>query len=240
VEGYRGRTQKGEVMNTAAVGLTLCVALVREFLSGYRGYPNTESGEKRFAMALQSNALSVDHARAILESFDEAFPTVKQINDTAWNLRPKFETPDATKKEWERIYGKPKAFDRTPLDELTMHWQAFRDMLYYTEGPGVSAGGYWSDARQRAFDPERGHAESIAFIRSQIADMGWPAIMALKSSPLPFPYVNPKRRQSSRAGDIAPVAAPVITQADIDRAQQSRKTTAQVDMELDGWADPDR
>ena len=222
-------------MINPAVHIDVCLAFLRKWLEGFRNYPRSEAGERRFAQCLQSNAVSVEHLEAILQSFEDEFPTVREIHDVAWNSRVKFEPAEDTVAEWARIYGKPEAFEKHPPDELAMHWQAIRDMLYYTEGPGYSKDAFWSEARVRGF---RDHRDSIDFIRQQVADVGWEVIMALKASPVPFPYSNPNRRGVSVTA-LAPVGAP-ITQADIDRAKQSRKSTAQVDADLDAWSDPDR
>ena len=226
-------------MNRASVGLTICQSLIEEFLNGYRGYPDSDAGVKNFARALQASVVSVGHARATLESFDEFFPTKKQINDTAWNLRPKFENTEENREEWARLYGKPRNHVLPP-DAQSLHWQAIRDMLYYTDGPGEDELGelvngldrinsklFWADARVRAF---RDHADTIEFVGRQIGAMGWTLIMMLTASPAPFPYTSEKY---TRHASLVPVGAP-ITQADIDRARQPRKSTAQVDLELDG------
>lgn len=228
--------------------MEICLAFLRRYLSGFQGYPRNIAGENRFAEALQANAISVEHLEEILKTFDEDFPTVRQIHDVAMNLRPRFEPPVALAEKWEQEYGKPQPFDRYPADEMAMHWQAFRDILYYTEGPAkdMKSPKYWDEALRRALDPEIGnHADSIAFIRGQAREMGWPAIMALQTSPVPFPYKNPLH--SKRGHPVKGfVQGPRITQADIAKAEQAhRKTTEEVDREMDssgseGWDDPDR
>ena len=227
-------------MKSPNVTIEVCVSLIREFLSGYRGYPNTEAGEKRFAFALQENCLSVSHVRAVLQCFDEGFPTVRQIHDSAFGLRAQFEASEIDqRKEWERKYGKPQPFNQAPADMIAMHWQAFRDMLYYTEGPGQRESGFWEAAKIRDFNPKYGHQKSIDFVRHQAKALGWPAVMALAAPPEPMPYTNPLYQKERRAGGLAPIGAP-ITQADIDHAREPRKSTGDVDRELDQWEDPDR
>ena len=223
-------------MKSPDVNIDICLALLRELLSGFRGYPPTEIGERRFASALQESCLTVGHVRATLQAFEEGFPTVRQIHDAAFNLRPKFDTRPDQRKEWLRSYGVPAAFDKHPADEIALHWQVFRDMLYYTEGPG-GEDTYWAAARARILDPNSGHADSVAFVRHQIATHGWPAVMGMAGPPEPMPYSCPKTRRTR--APLASVGAPV-TQADIDRAVQKRKTPEQVDRELDSWDDPDR
>jgi hypothetical protein len=226
-----------------AVALEVCLAELREYLAGYRGYPPTEAGEKRFAAAFQENCVSVGHVRAVLKSFEEQFPTVRQIHDVALNLRPQFEPQQDAREEWKRDYGKPEPFDKYPSDELACHWQAFRDMLYYNEGPAVGSQdkGFWESA---LFKAERDHAASVAFIRNQAKQMGWSAIRALSASPVPFPYENPLKR-ARRARAIPQVAAP-ITQEDIERAEKANREKAARQAEPEsqtddeGWTDPDR
>ena len=98
-------------MNRPAVALPVCIAFIRQYLSGYRGYPVTEAGETRFAQALRDVAISVEHAEAILREFIDIFPTVREIQDQAANLRPKFEPKEDERKEWERLYGPARAID---------------------------------------------------------------------------------------------------------------------------------
>jgi len=210
------------------VTIEVCIALVRELLAGYRGYPNTEAGERRFAFALQVNCVSVSHARATLQIFDEGFPTVRQIHDVAFNLRPKFEPQDDNFDALRAKYGNPQPFD-VPNDELACHWRAFRDAIYYG----------WESRKK----DEEIHPDSVAFIRAQIEKYGMAHLRTLDASPEPgMPYTNPldKLRQPK---SFHQVAALPITQADIDRverAQIARKTTEQVDADLDSWSDPDR
>ena len=224
--------------NPPAVHIDVCLAFLKKWLEGFRGYPDTEGGRRRFAECLQSNAVSVEHLEAILSTFEDYFPTVRQIHDVAWNTRAKFEPAEDTVAEWARIYGKPQAFDKHPPDALALHWTAIRDMLYYTEGPGEGKGGDgWDTAR--LYDLKH-HAETVEFIRQQVRELGWKAMRELAASPVAFPYKNPRHGdRPSKLPVLTPVGAP-LTQADIESAWQARKSTAQVDTELDGWDDPDR
>lgn len=227
-------------MKSPDVNIDVCQVLLSEYLEGYLGYPRTAAGVRRFAVALQENCVSVGHVRGVLKSFDESFPTVRQMHDVAFGLRPQFEPQEDTRDELEREYGKPAPFNLYPTDEMAMHWQALRDMLYYTEGPAKDMKNveYWEDGMRRALHPEMGnHGDSIAFVRNQAREMGWPAIMALTASPIPFPYRKPQHGKLDRGTKDFPR----ITQADVLRAEQARrKSTMKVDRELDGWDDPDR
>lgn len=235
-------------MRPPAIATDVAISFLRRYLSGFKGYPKNDiAGEKRFAEALQDNALSVEHLEATLKTFEDFFPTVRQIRDVAFGLRPRYEAEVDNRKEWAREFGPPQAF--APPGQMAMHWQAFRDMLYYTEGPArdMKCLAYWEEAMRRALDPKIGnHGDSIAFIRAQAHAMGWGAIMELKASPVPFPYKNPLD-EMKRARHFAQAAAP-ITQSDIDRAKSLRKKTVDVDREMetresessDSWDDPDR
>jgi hypothetical protein len=234
------------------VNLDVCQVLLSEYLEGYRDYPRTAAGVRRFAFALQENCVSVGHVRAVLKSFEEVFPTVRQIHDVAFGLRTQFETQEDTMAEWRRKYGAPSTVAVFPSDRMAMHWQAFRDMLYYTEGPGsaelsaiqgkeerANDIAFWAAARIRDFDPKWEHADSIAFVRKMVNVHGWPAVMKMTSAPEPMPYTDPNRKKPRQ---FAQIAAP-ITQADVQRAEQAyRKTTQEVDREMDSdvWDDPDR
>jgi hypothetical protein len=129
-----------------AVALDLCVALIREFLSGYRGYPNNEAGEKRFARALQEVVVSVQHARGTLAEFTGIFPTVKEIQDQAVNLRPKYELVKDPRDEWERQYGPPVAIDVSAMTGNTRHDEMWRKLKVHL---GVK-GGKWPGWPQMA------------------------------------------------------------------------------------------
>jgi hypothetical protein len=230
-------------MNSPVV-FEICLSFLKRYLSDFRGCPRTPAGWNRFAEALQLSAVSVEHLEAILKTFDEEFPTVRQINDVSMNLRPRYELKEDQRAVFEREYGKPEAFKLYPPDTLAMHWQAFRDMLYYTEGPGAgpvtyeqAMVGYWGEAVLRAI--KMGHGETLDFVREQAREFGWHALMELKDSPVPFPYTSPIDRNRRTRG-MAAIAAPAITRADIDRAQAARKSTAEVDRDLDSWDDPDR
>lgn len=214
-------------MKSPEVTIEICVALVSELLAGYRGYPATEAGVRRFAVAVQENCISVSHARATLKSFDELFPTVRQICDVAINLRPQFEPSEVDQhREWERQYGKPQPFDLYPKDEMALHWTAIRDAIYY---------GWPCMAKD-----EKEHPDTVAFIRRMIQKYGMSAVREMASPPEPMPYVNPSHRPRFRSRIAIPAVAAPLTQADLAQAMGARKSPAEVDRELDGWTDPDR
>jgi hypothetical protein len=191
-----------------AVHFSVGKTLLRQ-LSGFKGYPKGE-GEKRFIEVLCESAVSVEHATAIVEAFDGDFPTVRMIRDTAFGLRPKFEVTPDQRREWEAKYGPPDtAFSRrmaqmaagatdkpAPADpearrmqyaeeKRCMLWQAIRDSIYYTEGPGSRDGpdAFWTPAMDRH---NRNHPQEVAAFRAQLAESGWDALLAvdwLKSPP---------------------------------------------------------
>ena len=77
-------------------------------LQGFRKAP-VGPGLNRFAEVLCECSISVEHATAVVDSFDNEFPTLRDIRDTASNLRPKFEAKVDQKKEWEAKYAPPRA-----------------------------------------------------------------------------------------------------------------------------------
>jgi hypothetical protein len=85
----------------AAVGL----GLLRR-LCGFKGYPRKE-GEGRFVEVLCEVSLSVEHCSAIIESFDGEFPTLREIRDTAFNLRLRFQEVEDQRAKWKAEYGEP-------------------------------------------------------------------------------------------------------------------------------------
>lgn len=205
-------------------------------LSGFRGYPKAirlaeggldTQGEDRFVDCLCEISLSVEHALAIVESFDGEFPTIRELRDTALNLRPKFEAKIDQRKQWEAEYGKPDpgfsarildtAMGSTAIDPAirkrlhaeesrAMLWQAIRDSLYYTEGPGRRVDQFWAEA---AAKHGRNHPQEVAAFRVQLRESGWDVLMAVDWQ---------KPRPPVHSLKPAPVLIPdkAITQADID------------------------
>ena len=127
-------------MNSApAVSREVAEALFRK-LSGFRGYPAAGPGEQFFIDTFQMACISVAHAQAVIEVFDETMPTKREIRDAAFNLRPKFERPSpALKEQWERESGPPQPFDVTVpkverrVDEL---WRLLRHKFPGCGRPG--------------------------------------------------------------------------------------------------------
>lgn len=196
-----------------------------EALSGYRGYPKPGPGLDHFIEAFQSSVVSVAHARAVIASFDGNMPTIREIKDSAFNLRSKFETTVDQRKQWEAEYGKPDpmwsenllqkmksdpiARGRQHIEEKrVMLWQAIRDSIYYTDGPGSGRpDDFWMEA---ALKHNRNHPEEVAAFRVQLAESGWDRLMAvdwLKSMPA---------ATMRTAAPVAVLERP-ITQADIDK-----------------------
>lgn len=172
-------------------------AILRQ-LSGFKGYPRDEAGETRFVEVLCEASLSVEHAVAVTQAFDGGFPTVKEIRDTAFSLREKFKPKVDPREQWEKEYGKPnpawsadlsgKAAGMTATmdpqvrkqqyieERRSMLWQAIRDSLYYTEGPGAHGpNDFWNTAMK---SHNRKHAPEVAAFRAELAQHGWDELMA--------------------------------------------------------------
>jgi hypothetical protein len=196
-------------------------------LSGFRGYPKPGPGEDHFVEAFQSSVVSVAHARAVIASFDGDMPTVREIRDSAFNLRPQFETTVDQRKEWETKYGKPDpgfsdrvrdaAMGATVIDPAkrkrqhaeerrAMLWQAIRDSIYHTEGPGSRLDQFWAAAAEKH---KRNHPAEVAAFWLQLQQSGWDVLMAVD-----WQKSMPKSPVPQRAA-VAALEHP-ITQADID------------------------
>jgi hypothetical protein len=198
-------------------------------LSGFRGYPNPGPGEDHFVEAFQSSVVSVAHARAVIASFDGGMPTIREIRDSAFNLRPQFETTVDQRKEWEAQYGKPDPAwsanlmgavtpqKRDPVARKLQHleekramlWQAIRDSLYYTEGPGSGRpSGFWHEAAEKH---KRNHQAEVAAFRVQLRASGWDTLMAVDWAKALPSRVGARQNETA----VAVVERP-ITQEDID------------------------
>jgi hypothetical protein len=223
-------------------------------LSGFKGYPRPGLGEEHFVEAFQASVVSVAHARAVLASFDGVMPTIREIKDSAFNLRPKFENTVDQLKEWEAKYGPPdpmwsanligklvaksgktdpleKSGKTDPLERARRHaeerramlWQAIRDSLYYTEGPGKIevdnmlgrdernfSRKFWREAAQRN---KENHPVENALFRIELEASSWKELMKFNWESGP-PAPAPVRQVAS--GAVAVLDHP-ITAEDVQR-----------------------
>jgi len=142
------------VSNQPAIVDAVALFKVRECLSGLRGYNNMPQAEMLLVRALQSVAVSVSHADAILTTFDDQCPTPREIKDVAFNTHDKFLPPQPSQTEqWEKEYGKPdaawsqklvQAAVKSPAerkrqfeaDIRAVHLQALKDSIYYSTPAG--------------------------------------------------------------------------------------------------------
>ena len=115
----------------AEVSRAFAEALFRQ-LSGFQGYPAKGPGEEYFIDAFQMACISIEHAEAVIAAFDGTMPTIREIRETANNLKPKFlPSLESDRARWERECGPPKPFDQTIAlpkerrdDEI---WRKLRD-----------------------------------------------------------------------------------------------------------------
>jgi len=86
---------------TPAVWPDPTIALsILERLSGFIGYPKTPKGTEIFVEALLS-ATSEEHALAAVDVFDERFPTLRELRDSIFKARQKFEPPVDLIEKWK-------------------------------------------------------------------------------------------------------------------------------------------
>ena len=97
---------------TPEVTREVAKALFRK-LAALRGYPPVGPGEDHFIDMFQMACISVEHAKAIVLSFDGIMPTIREIRECAYSLRPRFESTVSAREQWERDCGPPKPFDVT-------------------------------------------------------------------------------------------------------------------------------
>lgn len=77
-------------MSESVVEKSVALAFVRR-LSGAPGYPFHPEGELRVAEVLREVSVSVSHALAVVDEFDNNFPTIEEIRSVAYRLREKFD-----------------------------------------------------------------------------------------------------------------------------------------------------
>lgn len=148
--------------NPAIVWPLACAMMLD--LSGYKGYPKPidSPGEHHFIRAFQESVVSVEHARAVIDAFDQEFPTILRIRETAAKLRPSLSAV-AQKQEWERLYGPPQPFDVSPAlqerkgREIDRLWQEVLAFLRTTKFDGhgdiqrVHIGRCWQIAKHLGY-----------------------------------------------------------------------------------------
>jgi hypothetical protein len=184
-------------------------------LSGFKGYPRGD-GERRFVEVLCEISLSVEHAEATIKAFDGDFPTIREMRDTAFGLRPQFQVKVDERKQWEAECGKPdpkwsKRFTANYADErVAMLWESIRDAMYYTEGPGSVSGpsSFWGDVKR---EHQRNHGAEVAAFRAELRESSWPALMETD-----WAKTGPIKKAPPRARSV-PVRDTPITEDDIKR-----------------------
>ena len=145
-----------------AVAFSICAALLRD-LAGFRGYPR--DGERRFVEVLQEVSISVEHARAIVLTFQEEFPTIREIRDVAMNIRSQFQPPEDQRAKWEAEYGKPEPVSidvEKPAREIDACWKKIREREEFQGRKGAERIQAMSWTKLAGFAREYGYTEIAA------------------------------------------------------------------------------
>ena len=153
-----------------ALAKALADSYVSAHLRGLRGDPQVPEAYERLSSILCEHALSVEHARAALQCFQEGFPTPRELEDVLYNTRSRFLPrepqpairPDTRYRD-EILNTLTGSTFKEQLQDLKI--SACRDMLYYTEGAGTKEPhnrAYWNDARR---DYLRDHPALVAALR---------------------------------------------------------------------------
>ena len=77
-------------MDTPILTEPVALSLIRS-LSGAEGYPFHYEGEMRYAKVLSGCCVGYSHALAVVEEFETGFPSIEQIRNVAWRLKPQFD-----------------------------------------------------------------------------------------------------------------------------------------------------
>ncbi len=149
---------------TDGLPLTFPVAqMILRKLSGFAGYPQEIGGENFMIDRFREVCVSVEHAEEIVMRFDEKFPTLRELRDTARGLRPQFEKSPDWKAAWKAKHGEPEPFHYEPVsarspDEITLqnliainHAIAERLEVPFKELQRVSWNRYFSAWRDLGF-----------------------------------------------------------------------------------------
>lgn len=185
------------------IAVQRCVSdgIFRHQLEGFDRYP--KGRDERFLEVFNEQAVSVDHARAVAQSFKEKMPTLQEVIDTCLNLRPRFEVVISEKEQWERQYGPPKPFSadftERPGREIDRLWQEVMAFLRSTKFDGhgdiqrVHIGRCWQVAQHLGYEMNAKQQAEIAA----------------------YEHTYPASRER------LPAKKTPITQADIDRLKHS-------------------
>lgn len=202
-----------------AVTDKIAVMLVKQHLAGLRGYPTLKEGESQLVRTLQGAALSVQHAEATLETFDDICPTPREIKDTAFNLRPKFEPPQKSNVEKWREQG--YTYDADFYKTLSAEMMGKNQWNYDAE--------LWQAIKAR-FKPDLNRVQYIpnGQLKSWKRQLGFPlnhyeqldADAWDKDHPIPGSEIQPAQPDAQSVPPPTPWPAGLkpITQEDIDLA----------------------
>lgn len=170
-----------------ALNPTVADSLVMDYLEGLPADPKLPGAYHRLRDVLVDLAMSIDHARAALQSFDERFPSPRELKEGLTNLHDRYQPPPTSEEQKAKWLAEGAIYDpewtkkllntlgdvgtgATP-EQFRQSWQqAMLDTLWYTEGPGREVIGidrkFWQDARKHH---QRTHAGAWRWLREQMA-----------------------------------------------------------------------
>lgn len=165
----------------------IALALVREYLSALRDYPPHEDGQKCLARHLAKCAVSVDHARSILDAFRDDCPTPQGIHDVAYNehLRAAFLPPEPPREErwiaagytldsgfFARLEEEARHTMRKPGEprQDDKMWAAIKKKLGVRDFARVPWGQCWAAAAELGFPLTAKQEEEVDRWRKKPAD----------------------------------------------------------------------
>lgn len=191
----------------------IAVMKVRAYLAGLRGYPFHKEGESLLARTIQECAVSLAHADAILETFDNLCPTPREIKDVAFNLRSRFEPkPKSDIEKWKE---EGATYDPTFYSKLITE---FKDRHNYDAE-------LWRAIKGRFFFPDPNKSNPPRrIVDKDTPKLSWGFLKSCKRL-LGFP-LNAYETRIAEEWDRdhgLPQSMPQrnpITQADIDREKQ--------------------
>lgn len=209
------------------------LSLIRS-LDGSPGYPFHEEGEARMAAILAASVANGKHAHAVIEEFDNGFPTAEQVKAAARRMGEKCQCGFS---RYEHAENGCKSFVAVDQDDFftntkrdtSKEWRQFKNSVPLVDGVrwevclqvetiriDLGMRGTPPDPQRIAAD-ERDFPEAVAAIRAG-REPNYKQIDSILAARIPGYQSQQKPNRMRQLPERTP-----FTQADIDREIERRK-----------------